>query len=75
MKQSISMESEASEHVKAGELTRTPLNIAGNDFTKRKPPSTFVGLEPLDPIVWPLSRSLASLLDQISTSPDIAKYI
>jgi hypothetical protein len=51
------MESEASEYVNAGDLTRMPLIKAGNGFTKRKLPSsplldsTFVGLEPLDQIV------------------------
>jgi hypothetical protein len=51
------MESEASEYVNAGDLTRMPLIEAGNGFTKRKLPSspgttlldsTFVGLESLD---------------------------
>jgi hypothetical protein len=57
LKQLISMESEASEYVNAGDLTRMPLIKAGNGFTKRKLPSsplldsTFVGLEPLDQIV------------------------
>jgi len=75
------MESEASEYVNAGDLTRMPLIEAGNGFTKRKLPSsplldsTFVGLEPLDQTAWPFSRSLASSPVQMSTSPDIAKYL
>jgi len=79
------MEREASEYTNAGKLTRMPRIKAGDDLAKRKLPSSpwatvfespiLVGLEPLDQIVRPFSRSLATLLVQISTSPDIAKYL
>jgi hypothetical protein len=79
------MEREASEYTNAGKLTRMPRIKAGDDLAKRKLPSSpratlfdspiLVGLEPLDQIVPPFSRSLATLLAQISTSPDIAKYL
>lgn len=79
------MEREASEYSNAGELTRMPRIKAGDDLAKRELPSSpwttlldspiLGGLKPLDQIVRPFSRSLATLLVQISTSPDIAKYL
>jgi hypothetical protein len=82
LKQSTSIESEASEHSTTGELigmnrlkaVTNPVELPSLGWTLWLD-SALVGLVPLEKMVWPFSRSLAISLVHISTSPDMTKNL